>query len=140
MIACPLSIVIPCHNYGRYLGDAIASVLQQEGPVENAEVLIIDDHSSDLDTLQALSYWETADPRVRVIYNRDRMGAATTRNLGISAAAGEWIAFLDADDVWTPGGLQARWRVTQMYPEAQWIGADFIYWYEDGTLDAEGFF
>lgn len=140
MTACPLSVVIPCRNYGRYLADAIESVLRQEDLVANAEVLVVDDHSSDLDTLDALAYWKTADPRVRVLHNQDRSGAATARNLGISVASGEWIAFLDADDVWAPGGLQARWRVTQLHPEAQWIGADFIYWHENGTLDAEGFF
>lgn len=140
MTECPLSVIIPCHNYGQYLTAAIQSVLRQEGSVENMEVLVIDDHSSDSDTLQALSYWETADPRVRIFYNRGRSGAATARNLGISLASGEWIAFLDADDVWAPGGLQVRWQVVQSYPEAQWIGADFIYWYEDGTFDAEGFF
>src|SRR5262249_5118199 len=48
--------------------------------------------------------------------------------------------FLDADDIWVPGGLRARWQVVQTYPEAQWIGADFVRWHEDGTFDAKGFF
>jgi glycosyltransferase involved in cell wall biosynthesis len=140
MVNCLLSVIIPCHNYGQYLTEAIESVLRQDGLVHNAEVIVINDHSSDPNTLQTLSHWESADPRVRVIHNTSRSGAAAARNLGITAATGEWIGFLDADDVWTPGGLQARWQVVRTHPEAQWIGADFIRWHEDGTFDEEGFF
>ncbi len=140
MVDCRLSVVVPCRNYGQYLSDAIESVLRQEGFGKSTEVVVIDDHSTDPTTLERLSHWRTADARVRVIDNPGRSGAATARNLGIAQASGEWIAFLDADDVWVPGGLQTRWRVLDTHPEAQWIGADFRRWREDGTCDAEGFF
>jgi len=140
MIKCLLSVVIPCYNYGQFLTEAIKSVLQQEGFDESAEVIVVNDHSSDSNTLRSLSYWETADRRVRVVHNPGRSGAATARNLGIAEASGEWVAFLDADDIWLPEALRARWQVLQTFPNAQWIGADFLRCYEDGTYDAEGFF
>ncbi|HEY3305109.1 MAG TPA: glycosyltransferase family 2 protein [Candidatus Binatia bacterium] len=140
MAECRLSVVVPCRNYGQYLSDAIESVLQQEGFGDQAEVIVVNDHSTDSSTLECFSYWRTADPRVRVIDNPGRLGAAAARNLGIAEARGEWIAFLDADDVWVPGALQTRWRVLDTHPEAQWIGADFKRLRQDGTSDAEGFF
>ena len=140
MADCSVSVVIPCHNYGQYLNDAVESVLQQKDVTNTVEVVVINDHSSDANTLQKLSYWKKADCRVRVVDNPGRLGAATARNLGISVASEEWIAFLDADDVWTAEALQARWQVIQTYPEAQWLGADFVHWREDGTYAAEGFF
>jgi glycosyltransferase involved in cell wall biosynthesis len=115
-------------------------VLQQEGFGETSEVVVVDDHSTDPTTLERLSHWRTADSRVRVIDNPGRSGAATARNLGIAQASGEWVAFLDADDMWVPGALQSRWRVVDAYPEAQWIGADFRRLRQDGTCDTEGFF
>jgi glycosyltransferase involved in cell wall biosynthesis len=140
MVECRLSVVVPCRNYGQYLSDAIGSVLQQDGFGDKSEIIVINDHSTDSNTLECLSYWRTADPRVSVIDNPGRPGAAAARNLGIAQASGEWVAFLDADDVWVPGGLQTRWRVVETYPEAQWIGADFRRWHENGTCDPEGFF
>lgn len=140
MNECQLSIIIPCHNYGRYLSEAIESVLNQKSSIEHMEVIVVDDHSSDQETLDTLSRWKGASPRVRVLSNHGRSGAAAARNFGINAANGEWIAFLDADDIWTPDGLQARWKVVETYPDAKWIGADLIRWYEDGTFDKEGHF
>lgn len=140
MVDCRLSVVVPCRDYGRYLSGAIESVLRQEGFGETTEVVVVDDHSTDPTTLERLSHWRIADPRVRVIVNPGRSGAAAARNLGIAEARGEWIAFLDADDVWVPGALQSRWRVIDAYPQAQWIGADFRRLRQDGTRDAEGFF
>lgn len=140
MRPCQLSVVIPCRNYGRYITAAVESILHQQSAVRELEVLVIDDHSSAPDTLSVLSHWSRADPRVHVIQNTGRPGAAAARNLGIAAATGEWIAFLDADDVWVPGGLQSRWQIIDTQPAARWIGADFLRWYEDGSLDAEGFF
>ncbi len=137
---CLLSVVIPCYNYGQFLTDAIESVLQQEGLGDSAEVIVINDHSSDSSTLQSLSYWKIADRRVRVVNNSGHSGAAYARNMGIAEAAGEWVAFLDADDIWLPTALRARWRVLDTYPNAQWIGADFLRRYGDGTCDVEGFF
>lgn len=137
---CQLSVIIPCHDDGHYLVEAIESVLSQESTVDPVEILIIDDSSTDTATLQVLSHLRENVSKVEVMNNTQRSGAAGARNFGISRAKGEWIAFLDADDVWTSGSLAARWQVIEMHPEVEWLSADFIYLHEGGIVDERGFF
>ena len=136
--ACDLSVVIPCHDDGKYLSEAIDSVLSQEHRLRSLEVLVVDDHSTDAETRDILERWSRESPTVRVLRNAGMGGPASARNLGVAAAAGDWLAFLDADDVWLPGGLQARWNVVESEPGAEWIGADFQEWSEDGSLESTG--
>jgi glycosyltransferase involved in cell wall biosynthesis len=138
MTACELSVVIPCHNDGKYLSEAIESVLSQEHRLRSFEVLVVDDHNTDEETQDVLQRWSREDAPVRVLHNAGAGGPAAARNVGVQAAAGEWLAFLDADDVWLPGSLQARWEVAQGQPDAEWIGADFQEWYENGSLEETG--
>lgn len=88
-----VSAVIPTYNYGRYVCDAVDSALAQTYP--NMEVIVVDDGSVD-DTRQRL---EPYGDRIRYIY-QDNRGLSAARNAGIRAARGEWVALLDADDVW----------------------------------------
>lgn len=93
-----ISCIIPCFNGANFLREAIDSVLAQE--YEALEVLVIDDGSTDSSATIAASY----GPSVRVISQENR-GLTATRNIGIEAATGEAIAFLDHDDMWLPGKL-----------------------------------
>src|SRR4051812_49232056 len=95
-----VSTVIPCFNGAAYLGDALASVLSQD--FTDVEAIVCDDGSTDgsRDVARGLG------ARVRVVA-QDHRGAAAARNLGVSHARGELLAFLDADDLWTPGRLAA---------------------------------
>ena len=90
-----LSVIIPCHNHARFLGQAIASAISQQGC--DVEVVVVDDHSSD-DPAAVVA--ALADPRVSLIHLTDRTGISAGRNLGLSLATHEYIGFLDADDVW----------------------------------------
>ena len=94
-----VSVVIPAYNAMRFLPQTVASVLQQT--FTDFEVLIIDDGSKD-----GTAQWAAAqtDPRVKLV-SRANGGAAATRNTGVAAARGEYVAFLDADDVWQPTKL-----------------------------------
>ena len=94
-----ISVVIPCYNAGAFISDAISSVISQTFPPY--ETIVVDDGSSD-DTLQQLQAWKD---EVKVLHS-PRKGGAGARNIGIQAATGQWIAFLDADDVWYPEHLQ----------------------------------
>lgn len=134
-----LSVIIPCHNDGKYLTEAVESVLKQESPVD-VEIIIVNDQSSDEETLEILDFWEKNNDQVRVFLNSDPSGPAGSRNFGINMARGEWIAFLDADDYWLPGAIHSRWQVIEKHPDAQWIGADFIRMYENGMYDEMGHF
>lgn len=131
-----LSVVMPCHDHGRYVSEAVSSVLGEAADGVELEVILVDDHSSDAQTLDVLSALERAHGAVRLLRNRGTPGPAAARNVGIAAARGEWVAFLDADDVWVPGGLAARWRVVEACPDVQWLGADFARRLSDGTEEA----
>lgn len=98
-----VSVVIPAYNCAETIGRAIASVLAQEVSVE---VIVVDDHSDD--ALKAALEQYLQNPAVRYIRNPENLGASGSRNLGVSLARGEYIAFLDADDYWRPGKLKKQ--------------------------------
>jgi glycosyltransferase involved in cell wall biosynthesis len=137
MNECQVSVVIPCYRAGKYLSEAIDSVFAQESRVSSLEVVVVDNHSPDDETRQVLAFWRR-DGRVHIVENAEDLGPAAGRNVGIGVARGQWIAFLDADDVWLPGALEARWRAIESEPDAQWLGADFQMWHEDGALEETG--
>src|SRR6476620_1442607 len=126
---CQVSVVIPCYRAGKYLSEAIDSVLAQESGVSSLEVVVVDNHSPDDETKQVLAFWRR-DGRVRIVENAEDLGPAGGRNVGIGVARGTWVAFLDADDVWLPGALEARWQAIESEPEAEGDGADFRMGYE----------
>jgi glycosyltransferase involved in cell wall biosynthesis len=95
-----VSAVIPVRNGARYLGEAIASVLAQ---CQNVEVIVVDNGSSD----GSQSLAESFGPPVYLLHEPQR-GAAAARNSGVSHARGEYLAFLDADDLWLNGKLQRQ--------------------------------
>jgi glycosyltransferase involved in cell wall biosynthesis len=96
-----VSVVIPVRNGVKYLGEATNSALMQ-GQVE-VEVIVVDNGSSDGSRALAESFGAP----VRVI-DESRPGAAHARNAGVRLARGEYLAFLDADDVWLPGKLERQ--------------------------------
>ena len=96
-----VSVVIPCYNAADFLHETLQSVLAQSHvPVE---VLVIDDGSTDDSAQIADSY----GPLVRVIGQENR-GESVARNRGVAEAGGDWVAFVDADDVWEPDKLEAQ--------------------------------
>jgi len=95
-----VSVVIPCHNYGRFLPQTLASVLGQTYPVR--EIIVVDDGSSDDSAEVATSF-----PGVRLI-RQPKQGIAGARNSGAAVATGDLIAFLDADDLWPADSLEVR--------------------------------
>jgi glycosyltransferase involved in cell wall biosynthesis len=107
-----ISIVIPCYNAKPYIAATIQSVLAQDWP--DLEILVVDDGSSD----GSAAMVESMFPSVRLI-RQVNQGVAAARNHGIGQAFGEWIAFLDADDIWLPGKLHAQWAMLQKSPGAR---------------------
>ncbi len=96
-----VSVVIPSYNYGHFVADAVESVLAQT--YDQLEVIVIDDGSTD-DTFRRLAPFSS---RIRYVYQRNR-GLSAARNTGIKLANGEWIALLDADDVWHPEKIRTQ--------------------------------
>jgi glycosyltransferase involved in cell wall biosynthesis len=110
-----ISAVIPTHNRATLVIRAITSVLQQTYPAH--EIIVVDDGSTD-DTKELLcrflsSLSNTAAP-LRYLYQQQQ-GAAVARNTGIAAATGDWIAFLDSDDIWLPQKLEWQVKALQRY-------------------------
>ncbi len=85
-----VSVIIPCYNHGRFLHDAINSVLEQTYP--SIEILVVDDGSGDNTAEVAAAY-----PEVKYFYKKNA-GLSAARNTGIEKSSGEYIVFLDADD------------------------------------------
>ena len=96
-----VSIVMPTYNYANYLGRALQSVLDQT--YKNWEAIVIDNHSTD-DTSKVVDRYK--HPRIKYIKISHQGVIAKSRNAGILAAKGEWIAFLDSDDWWVSDKLR----------------------------------
>lgn len=97
-----ISVIIPVYNNQRYLSQCLDSVLTGQEDVIK-EIIVVDDGSTDDTPVIARAYAET-DPRIRVIYQQNRC-CGGARNTGIEASTGEYIAFVDADDMLMPGAL-----------------------------------
>ena len=95
-----VSVVVPTRNRSRLLAISLRSVLRQRGV--NLEVIVVDEGSTD-DTPAVVAAF--CDARVRVIRHDVPRGVSTARNAGAADARGEWVAFLDDDDLWAPDKL-----------------------------------
>lgn len=104
-----LSVVIPCYNAERYIAATIDSVLAQGHA--NLEIIVVDDGSRD----GSVALVRDRFPTVHVV-EQTNQGVATARNTGIARARGYWIAFVDADDIWLPGKLQAQLDAMALMP------------------------
>ncbi len=121
-----VSIIIPAYNSARYVGAALQSVLDQT--CRDYEVIVVDDGSTDDTKTVVLS---VGGP-VRYIHQSNQ-GPSPARNTGISAAAGEFICFLDADDVWTPEKLNTQLDFMERNPRIALVFADSEEFDEQGV-------
>ena len=103
-----ISIIIPTYNSEAYIGQALDSVLRQT--YRNFEILLIDDASNDSTVEIARSY---KDSRLKIISNKRNRGVSYSRNCGIKAAKGNWIALLDSDDWYAPQRLEKLFEVAK---------------------------
>lgn len=105
-----ISVITPTYNRAEYLGKAIGSVLGQT--YQDLELIIVDDNKPDSEARKATEavISKYTDPRIRYIQNPKNMGGAATRNVGIFEAKGEYIAFLDDDDMYLPDRLEVQYK------------------------------
>lgn len=128
-----VSVVVPCHDGLPDVLDAVDSALAQSRPA--LEIVLVDDGSTD-GSGEAVS--RRFGDRVRVLSGR-RGSAAAARNAGWRAARGEWIAFLDADDLWFPDKLATAAERLAAAPRADWFFSDGAFRTLDGQLHASWF-
>ncbi len=115
-----VSVVIPVYNAARFLADTLTSVVGQT--YTDYEVLLVDDGSTDDSGVICQRYARTYPDRIRLL-RKPNGGPASARNLGIRMAKGQYIAFLDADDLWLPRKLEKQ----VAYLEAQPADVGLVY-------------
>ena len=121
-----ISVVIPCYNQGRFLGQAIASVADSTHP--RVEIVVVDDGSADGTRDVAKAF-----PEVRY-YSQPNGGLAAARNRGFSESRGELLVFLDADDRLAPDALDIGAAALAARPECEFVSGRCVMMSIDGTL------
>ena len=103
-----VSIIVPVYNAARYIAETIEMVNAQT--YKDWELILVDDASKDDSVAVIENIIKSQGKRIRLIRKNKNEGAAAARNSGIDAAAGQYIAFLDADDIWRPEKLEKQIR------------------------------
>ena len=136
-----VSVIMIFYNAENFLREAIESVFSQTYP--SWELLLVDDGSTENSTVIAQQFSQRYPGKVLYLQHSDHQnhGMPAARNLGVQNASGEYIAFLDADDVWLPHKLEEQVAILQKKPEAAMVYGRSKWWYswtgrpEDQTLD-----
>lgn len=119
-----VSVIVPCYNYGAYVGDALRSILEQD--YEAIELIVVDDGSTDDSASQiedAVRGWQRFARIRRVEFIRqDNQGVSAALNTGLERARGEFVATFDADDVMVPGRLSLQASYLLAHPEVGCLG------------------
>ncbi|MCR5659754.1 MAG: glycosyltransferase [Bacteroidales bacterium] len=122
-----VSVIMPCYNMASYISDSIKSVVSQTYPYW--ELLIVDDASTDK-TVSIIESYSQTDSRIKFAIKTHNSGIADTRNQCIQMAQGQFLAFLDADDIWHPEKLEKQLKfmienkVGFTYSTFDWIDED----------------
>jgi glycosyltransferase involved in cell wall biosynthesis len=115
-----ISVVVDTYNYGHFIEEAIDSVLSQDFPPEQVEILVVDDGSADDTADRVHKYGD----RIQY-FSKPNGGQASTFNFGIARARGEIVAFLDGDDYWLPGKLRRVVAEFEKHSEAGMVYHNF---------------
>lgn len=132
-----LSVIIANYNYADYIPLAIASLQRQRGPT--LEVIVVDDGSTD-NSREVVAGLIADDPRIRLYGNESKKGVSGARNTGLKYATGEWLMFLDADDMVFDGSLAALFAMIERNPDCRFVAGDICKVDPDGArVDAPQF-
>lgn len=120
-----ISIIIPCYNQGRYLSEAVESVLSQD--YRDKEIIVVNDGSTDMTGEQAAAFGD------RITYiEQTNKGVSAARNAGIAASRGDYIAYLDSDDVLLPESLSLRASFLDGRPDRDMVCGEALTFDENG--------
>jgi glycosyltransferase involved in cell wall biosynthesis len=125
----PVSVVIPCYNGARYLPATLDAVMSQRGV--DLDVIVVDDGSTD----ESARIVEARYPGVRLARQANG-GVARARHRGVELARHDWVAFVDADDIWLPSKLSAQLQLHESNPACRLSYTAWHVWHcEDPTPD-----
>jgi glycosyltransferase involved in cell wall biosynthesis len=111
-----VTVLIDTYNYGRFIEEAIESVLSQDFPMDQVQILVVDDGSTD-DTRQRVAKYAS---KIDYFY-KENGGQASAFNFGLPKVTGEYVVLLDADDFWLPGKLRRVVAEFEKYPDAAMV-------------------
>lgn len=122
-----VSVVVPVYNCAEYLNECVESILNQTH--NNLEVILVNDGSNDgSDSL--CQQWQDKDPRVKYL-SKPNGGAASARNLGMAVASGQYLMFVDGDDIILPEMLEELLKAGRLCKDADIIGSSLLPWDEN---------
>lgn len=127
------SIVIPLYNKANYIENTLKSVLNQT--FADYEIIVINDGSTDDSVTKVIAF---NDSRIQ-LYNQENQGASVARNLGIEKAKYEYIAFLDADDLWMANHLEILNGLIQNFPDVGFYASRYELLFNNGKNDIPKF-
>ncbi len=110
-----VSVVMPAYNAEKYIGSAIQSVLGQTWT--DLELIVVDDCSQDA-TAEIVRRLAEEDERITLLQNARNYGVSASRNAGVARAKGEWVAFLDSDDLWREDKLEKQLALLERHWDA----------------------
>jgi len=122
-----VSVVTPFYNSANYLAETIESVQSQT--YEDWELILINDGSTD-NSIDIINPYTKIDSRI-ILVNYEvqgNKGKSYARNLGIEKATGDYITFLDSDDIFLPNKLSVKLKIFQQYPSTDLVLGNTIYW------------
>ena len=132
------SIIIPLFNRENFISDAIQSVIHQSNP--NWELIVIDDGSTD-QSCNIVEEFIKNDSRIKLVKrNRDPKGANTCRNIGIQESTGDYLLFLDSDDILAPWAIENRWVEIEKKKEYDYYFFPAAYFTEGNKNDFHYYF
>lgn len=119
-----VSIIMPAYNCEKFIEKSVLSVIEQT--YKNWELIIVDDYSKD-NTLKKINKYLRMDARIRLIKNDSNKGVSYSRNIAIDRSLGQWVAFLDSDDIWEKEKLEIQMNFANL-KNAEFIftGSKFI--------------
>lgn len=118
-----ISVVIPAYNSEKYIGATLDSLINQTFSAH--EIIVVDDGSVD-ETAEVVSRY----PQIRLIQQRNQ-GVSAARNNAVRQARGDWIAFIDSDDIWHPEKLRLYRDAIVSYPRCYFFYSEFVFWPAD---------
>ncbi len=125
-----VSVIIPAFNAAMFIVEALDSVVSQTLPV--LEIVVVDDGSAD-DTLELVSAWSEGQRFPVKIHAQANAGVSVARNTAINLASGEWVALLDADDIWLPNHVAELVAAARSYPQAITVFGDTVHFDQTGA-------
>ncbi len=119
-----ISVVIPVYNSEKTIVQVLDSVRKQTAVSLIQEIIVVNDGSTDRSHDIITAYREAHKDIIIRLIDKENGGVAAARNDGVRASSGNWIAFIDADDLWLPEKIETQWDILETHPEIDFLGCN----------------